>query len=223
MFEPPDDSGHRPPAFRFQGEWFPDNLLDRLEGEGHGEGEAEEGAEGVIHDGNPFLQVRSRVVTAPGEKDHASPLEPDTGELLTDQGREARQMEEAAGREGGGIEETRQTALDAEEGIAVHDPDEDPAPADADRLGDRPGGVFGELQRGNQGDNVEFIVGEGEIFRPAPVEIGAVFELLPRQVDHEGGGIDPRHVAPLVQEQAIIYCLLHGNCERISYYPGQFR
>ena len=82
-------------------------------------------------------------------------------------------MEETGVLAGRGREEVGQTPLGPDQGIAIHHPDEDPPPADPDRLGDGLPGIAGKFEGMDQGDDVEFIVGEGEIFRRADAELGA--------------------------------------------------
>jgi len=68
----------------------------------------------------------------------------------------------------------------------IHHPDEDPSPADPDRLGAGQPGIVGEFEGMDQSDNVELVVGEGEIFRRADAELGAASEPLGGLVE-EGG------------------------------------
>jgi len=65
----------------------------------------------------------------------------------------------------------------AQTGKFIEDADKYPAPANPDGFAKGLFGIGGKLQRGDQRDNVELIVGKGEIFRGSQVKIrlGAQF------------------------------------------------
>src|SRR4030042_6141931 len=176
MLRLPDDPRHRSPALCAERRGFPDDLLDRPEGEGYGEGEAQEGAEWIVHCRDPLLHAGAEVVPAPGEEEDASPLDPDPLELTPDHGGEVGKVEVPGFLVDRRIEEVYQAPLGADCGITVHHPDEDPSPADPDRLGYGPAGIVHEFEGRDQGDDVAFVCGIREVLGPALGEGGAVLQ-----------------------------------------------
>ena len=82
-------------------------------------------------------------------------------------------------------------------------------------------GSFGEFEGMDQRDDVEFVVGEGEVFRRADAELGAASEPLAGLVEEEGGRIDPRHVAPLAPEEAEVLPAAAPDVEEPLPRPGR--
>ena len=89
---------------------------------GHGEGKAEEGAEGVVHHGEQLLQAGGEVVPAPGEEDDAAPLDPDPRELPPDHRGKGGKVEETGVRADWRMEEVGQSPLRPDQGITIHHP-----------------------------------------------------------------------------------------------------
>ena len=133
----PNDSGHRPAALGGKRGGFPDDLLDGPEGKCHRKGEAEKGAERVVHHREKFFQRGGEVIPPPWEKDDAAPSNPNPGELPPDQAGQKCEVKETGlwGVQGG--KEALQVPLCADQGPAVDHPDENPAPANPDGLCDR--------------------------------------------------------------------------------------